>query len=231
MFRLCAKVNITKGIEFCARRSALRSFSLTTTSFTEVASLTPDAIGNDPLTLYGRKVPERKQYLMHGYTQLLDNPQLMVYQHNNFAVSEFRALQLAASKKGFKIRACRAGIMRAALKDSPFEAMSPLFGGPAFVFYNATQQEENVTSVANVKSMYDILSKQRKLLFLGAKIDTLLFSKESFLKLSKIGSLPQLQSQLLGALSSSGSRLTNLLDSESQVLVQLLKQHSETPQE
>lgn len=198
--------------------------------FSEVTSSTPAAPETGLLTLYGRKVSERKQYLMHGYTQLLSNPQIMVYQHNNFAVSEFRALQLAASKKGFKIRACRAGIMRAALKEGPFEAMTPLFGGPAFVFYNA-EPEASVSSLANVKAMYDILSKQRKLLFLGAKIDTLLFSKESFLKLSKIGSLPQLQSQLLGALQSSGSRLTNLLNSESQVLVQLLKQHSETPQE
>ncbi|KAI9296267.1 hypothetical protein K502DRAFT_302634 [Neoconidiobolus thromboides FSU 785] len=185
-----------------------------------------DLISNPPKTAFNRKVADRKLYLIQGYYERLQSPLVMVYQHNNLNVPEYRALQQQVAKLGCRVQTTRTGIMKTALRDSPFEAMRTLFNGPTLIIYAHDLKEGETTSSA-AKKVHDSLAKNKKLIFIGAKAEQFLFSEATFSHFMSLPSLQTLQAQLLGSLQVQPSRLISLLGQESQLLSRLLTQHKE----
>ncbi|RIA88725.1 hypothetical protein C1645_739166 [Glomus cerebriforme] len=211
----------------------IRSYSTTSSQSTSIKTfkLTPSSL--EILTLKNippPKAPQKKK-TKHGndfnslavylynlyYTQLHFNRLVFIAQHNNLNVQEQILLRRELKQKGAVLTAVRGSIFGAVIRQSIlYSNLLPLIVGPTCMIGSNVTDEENPRLVADI---FNIINKNKKLVLVGGKMDRSLLNLEEFQNVAKLPGLKHLQSELIGLLNSSGSRVVELLNQNSQSLV------------
>ncbi|OZJ03480.1 hypothetical protein BZG36_02748 [Bifiguratus adelaidae] len=170
-------------------------------------------------------VTTRRQYLFDKYRTLLQsNRFLLILQHNNLTVAELAKLRHdLAQYSNTELLVVRNGLFSASLKQSPFENLSPLVLGPTSVLASNISDADHPTAI---KDLINALSKQKKLVLLGGRLDNRLLNYQDLDRLTQIPGQQQLYAELLGLLQAPASRLTGVLQQSTQTLVAVLDQHA-----
>ncbi|KAK9722290.1 hypothetical protein K7432_002774 [Basidiobolus ranarum] len=164
--------------------------------------------------------PERKNFLHAEYLKRLESPVIVVLQHNNLTVPEFIEARAQLKKAGVKLQTMRTGILRVAIQKTPFENLTPLLYGPICFAY-----AEGADAPKAITSILELSNKNKKLNILGGKVENSLANIEDLTQISKLPSLEQMRSQLLGTLDQPGRTLHDMLNRHPQSLLQALTQH------
>lgn len=157
---------------------------------------------------------------------------MFIFQHNNLTVQEFTQLrqdlaQLVPSdqKATPRLTVIRSGIFGAVLRNTKYANLAPLVAaGPVCVLHTNAQDTEHPDLL---KRTIQAVSKNKKLLLLGGKIDNTLLTQEDVNKVIELPVLPQLQAELLGVIQAPARKLLNLLSSPAQQLHSVLDRRTE----
>lgn len=117
------------------------------------------------------------------------------------------------------------GIFNAALKQNA--SLSELRQGiceSCFVVYSNSTDKENPKLLPMVKK---ILGKYSQVMVFGGKVDNLVFSLDTFKKITEIPNKSELQAQIVGLLSLPSQKLLGTLKQSPMILCQLMTMHEE----
>ncbi|KAJ1918873.1 hypothetical protein H4219_002323 [Mycoemilia scoparia] len=186
------------------------------------------------VTKFNKPFSPRKQYLFNQYEKIFSqSPAVLIFQHNNLPESEWANIRRSLSKDknlcNAKILTIRGGIAKAVVRGTRLRNMKPLFNGPVCVVYwNATENDSNISIKDAVVGSVSVAEKTRKLVYLGGVVFDQLMDSTMIKKLAVLPTLDQSRGQLVGVLETPAQKIHRLLSSNQQRLVSILKQHSES---
>jgi large subunit ribosomal protein L10 len=187
-------------------------------------NISPTKAPQKKKTKHGNNFKSLAVYLYNlYYTQLHFNRLVFIVQHNNLSVQEQIILRRELKQKGAVLTATRGSIFGAVVRQSIlYSNLLPLVIGPTCMIGSNVTDEENPRLVADI---FNIINKNKKLILVGGKMDRSLLNLEGFQNVTKLPGLKHLQSELIGLLNSSGSRVVELLNNNPQNLVFTLDTH------
>ncbi|KAI8335182.1 hypothetical protein BC941DRAFT_378630 [Chlamydoabsidia padenii] len=154
--------------------------------------------------------PPRRSYLHEQYASLVKNHRVMfVFQHNNLTVKEFtqirQDLSSTTTTTPCKLTVLRAGIMASVLRTTEFANLEPLVTtGPTCVL---TTDDD-----VSLKSVTDILIKNKKMVLLGGKMDQTLLTQQDVIKIIQLPGLDHVRAELVGAIEAPARQLLRTLE-------------------
>ncbi|KAI9302881.1 hypothetical protein BJ944DRAFT_269262 [Cunninghamella echinulata] len=157
--------------------------------------------------------PPRRTYLYQQYESLIkENRVLFVFQHNNLSVKEFTQLrqELGTVEGPSKLTVLRTGIFGSVLRSTEYANLEPLVDGPSCVL---TTNAGDAEYPGLLKKITSILTKNKKLILLGGKIDQSLLTQNDVNKIIDLPGLDQLRAELLGTIESPARQLLRTLES------------------
>ena len=184
-----------------------------------------DALKNCKKSMKGNPVPQRKTWLFEVYKDVVPARAIFVIQNNNLTSNGLNELKREFRKSGFSVLMVRNSIFGAAVTEvepSANEFRNLLVGPSILVFTNASDQEAPNMLKDFTKTA---LKFKNKAMISGGKYDGLVLSADALESLSKLPNLSQLQSQLVGLLSSPAQKLVHTLGYVPSRLGQVLTQH------
>lgn len=158
--------------------------------------------------------PPRRTFLHNQYNDIIKNNRVVfIFQHNNLTVKEFTQLrqelgQLAGGPLA-KLTVLRSGVFGAALRETKFCNLEPLVNGPTCVLTTNVGDTEHPELL---KKSVELLSKNKKLLLLGGKLDNVLLTQADVLKVVELPSIEQLRAQVVGVIEAPVRKLLSTLE-------------------
>lgn len=139
-------------------------------------------------------------------------------------VKEFTQLrqelgQLAGGSES-KLRVLRAGVFGAVLRETKFANLEPLVSGPTCAFTTNVDDNEHPELM---KKAVELLSKNKKLMLLGGKLDNVLLSQSDVLKVVELPSIDQLRSQVVSVIEAPARKLLSTLEQPASGLSSVLE--------
>ncbi|KAI9230773.1 MAG: hypothetical protein DHS80DRAFT_28467 [Piptocephalis tieghemiana] len=166
-----------------------------------------------------RALPARKALFYEEYKAFIRDSQrpFLLAQHSNLTTAESLLLRRELGAVGAYMRVIRPAMIRAAARElNSQKDLIPLLHGPMCIIqWDAPLSSSSSSSdfpmppplnPAQVKATMEILSNHHKILLLAGKMEGQLIAGSSLQDFSNLPSLPTLQSQLLGTLSSIGGQ-------------------------
>lgn len=159
--------------------------------------------------------PPRRTFLHNQYNDILKNNRIVfVFQHNNLTVKEFTQLrqelgQLASHEQVSKLTVLRSGVFASVLRETKFANLEPLVNGPTCVLSTNINDAEHPDLM---KKSVELLSKNKKLLLLGGKLDNVLLTQADVLKVVDLPSIEQLRAQVVGVIEAPVRKLLSTLE-------------------
>lgn len=138
---------------------------------------------------------------------------MFVFQHNNLTVKEFTQLRQElgqlASEPVSKLTVLRSGVFASVLRETKFANLEPLVSGPTCVLSTNINDAEHPDLM---KKSVELLSKNKKLLLLGGKLDNVLLTQADVLKVVDLPSIEQLRAQVVGVIEAPVRKLLTTLE-------------------
>ncbi|CAG8767407.1 7374_t:CDS:1 [Cetraspora pellucida] len=117
----------------------------------------------------------------------------------------------------------RGSVLNAVIRQSViYQNLLPLIVGPTAIISSNVSEEENPKLVSDILK---IINKQKKLLLMGGKLDSLLLNVEDIELMAKLPNKKQLQAETVGVLSAQAARIVEILSKNPQCLVRCLEMH------
>ncbi|KAJ1968745.1 hypothetical protein IWQ62_001057 [Dispira parvispora] len=210
------------------------------------ASLLPRRVPLKTANSLNKPFNDRKKFLVDMYEQQLTSPVYLIMQNNNITVGEFNALRSALKEKCHplaQIGVVRSAMMKAVVRGTAFENLTPLFTGPVAIMYLdfkrlkmpfsdlANTDVETLDAMHILKSMVDIVRTERKLLLLGGKIDEQLLNLQLTQRMVSLPDRAVLHSQLVAGIFGPVQALHQTINQIPQSLVFALDQHQKNLEE
>ncbi|KAI7870477.1 hypothetical protein BDF14DRAFT_98659 [Spinellus fusiger] len=173
------------------------------------------------------KHPPRRSYLYNQYGSLINNNRvLFVFQHNNLTVKEFTHLrqELSLVQGPCKLTVLLSSVFGSALDNTIFSNMAPLISGPTCVLTTNASDEEYPDLLKNI---VQVLNKNKKMILLGGKIDTMLLTQENVTSIVQLPGLQQLRAELLGTIEQPARQILGVLESPAKQLHSVLDRRIE----
>ncbi|KAI8983005.1 hypothetical protein BDB01DRAFT_843332 [Pilobolus umbonatus] len=157
--------------------------------------------------------PPRRTYLHNMYENIIQkNRAVFIFQHNNLNVKEFTKLrqELGQLEGGnlSKLTVLRTGVFTATLRQTQYVNMEALISGPTCVLTINNSDSEHPLLM---KKAIELLSKNKKLLLLGGKLDDVLLTQNDVLKVVDLPSIDQLRAQVVGTIEAPARKLISTL--------------------
>ncbi|KAI9470650.1 MAG: hypothetical protein EXX96DRAFT_585262 [Benjaminiella poitrasii] len=171
--------------------------------------------------------PPRRTYLYNQYNEIIENNRaVFIFQHNNLTVKEFTQIrqQLTQLTDQAKLVILRTGVFSAVLRQTKYANLEPLITGPTCVL--STNIADDVQADL-LKKTVETLSKNRKLILLGGKVDDILLTQEDVLKVVDLPPLDQLRAQLVGVIEAPARKLLGTLEQPASELHSVLSRRIE----
>ncbi|KAG0743941.1 hypothetical protein G6F57_005599 [Rhizopus arrhizus] len=150
--------------------------------------------------------PPRRTYLYNQYNDIIQNNRaVFIFQHNNLTVKEFTQLRQDLKSEA-TLTVLRPSVFAAALRTTKYLNLEPLLSGPTCVLYSNADDSTDL-----LKTSVELLSKNRKLLLLGGKLDDHLLTQSDVLKVVDLPSLDQLRAQMVGVIEAPARKLISTL--------------------
>ncbi|KAI8347660.1 hypothetical protein BD560DRAFT_410956 [Blakeslea trispora] len=155
--------------------------------------------------------PPRRTYLHNQYADIIDNNRaVFLFQHNNLTVKEFTQLRQQLGDLGsIKLTVLRTGVFSSALRQTRYANLEPLVNGPTCVLSTNVADDEQPELM---KKSIEFLSKNKKLLLLGGKLDDVLLTQADVLKVVELPSIEQLRAQVVGVMEAPARKLLGTLE-------------------
>ncbi|KAI7905037.1 uncharacterized protein BX663DRAFT_501442 [Cokeromyces recurvatus] len=169
--------------------------------------------------------PPRRTYLYNQYNEIVENNQaVFIFQHSNLAVKEFTQIrqQISQITNQAKFTVLRTGIFSAILRQTKYANLKPLIAGPTCVL-----SLNKVEDPSALKKLVETMSKNKKLLLLGGKLDDVLLTQEDILKIVDLPPLNQLRAQLVGTIEAPARKLLGTLEQPASELHSVLSRRIE----
>ncbi|KAG1151625.1 hypothetical protein G6F37_004906 [Rhizopus arrhizus] len=165
---------------------------------------------NIPIRTYASKKatvhPPRRTYLYNQYNDIIQNNRaVFVFQHNNLTVKEFTQIRQDLNSNA-TLTVLRPSVFSAALRSTKYCNLQPLLTGPSCVLYSNADDSTDI-----LKKSVELLSKNKKLLLLGGKLDDILLTQSDVLKVVDLPSLDQLRAQVVGVIEAPARKLISTL--------------------
>jgi large subunit ribosomal protein L10 len=124
-------------------------------------------------------------------------------------VKEFTQLrQQLGDNASAKLTVLRSGLFSSVLRNTQYANLEPLISGPTCIFSTDMADTESAT----LKKSVETLSKNKKLLLLGGKMDQVLLTQEDVLKVVDLPSIDQLRAQVVGVIEAPARKLLATLE-------------------
>ncbi|KAI7897184.1 uncharacterized protein EV154DRAFT_541141 [Mucor mucedo] len=168
--------------------------------------------------------PPRRTFLHNQYTDVIKNNRaVFIFQHNNLTVKEFTQLrqelgQLAGGSES-KLRVLRSGVFGAVLRETKFANLEPLVSGPTCALTTNVADNEHPELM---KKAVELLSKNKKLMLLGGKLDNVLLNQSDVLKVVDLPSIDQLRAQVVSVIEAPARKLLSTLEQPASELSSVL---------
>lgn len=138
-------------------------------------------------------------------------------------VKEFTQLrqelgQLAGGPES-KLRVLRSGVFGAVLRETKFANLEPLVSGPTCALTTNVSDNEYPELM---KKAVELLSKNKKLLLLGGKLDNVLLNQSDVLKVVDLPSIDQLRAQVVSVIEAPARKLLSTLEQPASELSSVL---------
>ncbi|CEG72003.1 YmL10 [Rhizopus azygosporus] len=168
--------------------------------------------------------PPRRTFLYNKYSDIIQNNRaVFIFQHNNLNVKEFTQIRQGLSQiqggSETTLTVLRPSIFAAALRETRYLNLEPLLTGPTCVFYTNVSDNEHPELL---KKSVEMLSKNKKMLLLGGKLDDNLLTQGDVLKVVELPPLDQLRAQLVGVVEAPARKLISTLSQPSSELHSVL---------
>ncbi|ORX51976.1 hypothetical protein DM01DRAFT_1384231 [Hesseltinella vesiculosa] len=160
--------------------------------------------------------PPRRTYLHEKYASLIkDNRAMFIFQHNNLTVGEFTQLrqEMTSANGPATLTVIRSGVFNSALRETEYANLEPLVAGPTCVL---TTNAADAEYPDLLKTVTNVLTKNKKLLLLGGKLDKTLLTHDDVNKIVQLPGLDHLRAELLGTLQAPARKLLRTLESPAQ---------------
>jgi large subunit ribosomal protein L10 len=130
---------------------------------------------------------------------------MFVFQHNNLTVKEFTQIRQDLAGGASKLTVLRAGVMASVLRSTEFANLEPLVStGPTCVL---TTDDD-----ASLKSITDILTKNKKMVLLGGKMDRTLLTQDDVTRIVQLPGLDYVRAELVGTIEAPARKLLRTLE-------------------
>ena len=156
--------------------------------------------------------PPKRTYLHNQYNDIINKNRVMfIFQHNNLTVKEFTQLrqELGQLAGVSKLTVLRSGVFASVLRETKFANLEPLVNGPTCVLATNVSDSEHPELM---KKSVELLSKNKKLLLLGGKLDNVLLNQADVLKVVDLPSIDQLRAQVVGVVEAPVRKLLGILE-------------------
>lgn len=164
------------------------------------------------------KVSDKKKALAKGVESIFDSHKVVAVLHyNDMTANEWQDLRFDLSQKEARVKLIPTKISLRALDHSVYRNIVVLFSGPTALVYS-----NHTTAVSGVLAA---LAGHPKVELLGAVVEQEMVTRRGLQELASLPPLPQVQSQLVGVLSSVPSAVVGILQQAQRRLVTLLEQH------
>ena len=164
------------------------------------------------------QVSKEKKAIAKGVESIFSSHEAVAVLHyNDMTVNEWENLRMDLSQKEARVKVIPTKISKRALDQSIYRNIALLFGGPTALVYC-----HGVTALSGVLAA---LAGHPKVELLGAVVEREILTRRGLQELANLPKLPELQSQLVGILSSVPSSVVGLLQHPQRRLVTLLEQH------
>lgn len=164
------------------------------------------------------KVSDKKKALAKGVESIFDSHKVVAVLHyNDMTANEWQDLRFDLSQKEARVKLIPTKISLRALDRSVYRNIVVLFSGPTALVYS-----NHTTAVSGVLAA---LAGHPKVELLGAVVEQEMVTRRGLQELASLPPLPQVQSQLVGVLSSVPSAVVGILQQAQRRLVTLLEQH------
>jgi ribosomal protein L10 len=189
-----------------------------------------------------------KRILFTSYRDIFESsPLVCVAQHHNLSAYEWtqvkklfkeKSAQMNArlEKQGYntkwemKVLVAKSGVLKASVKGTEVENLSPLLTGPVALLYAAPVgglmqrgqlADYNLPELA--KTLLETVHGKSKMLLLGGKCENNLVTVEGLMRIQKLPGLHQMRSELVGTLEQPARTILSYLQQAPQLLVMNLE--------
>ncbi|KAI8065480.1 hypothetical protein BC940DRAFT_304212 [Gongronella butleri] len=166
--------------------------------------------------------PPRRTYLFEKYNALIkENRAVFIFQHNNLSVQEFTQLRQEMSQVAgpSALTVIRSGVFGSVLRSTEYANLEPLVSGPTCVL---TTNADDAEYPELLKSVTNVLLKNKKMLLLGGKLDQTLLTQADVTKIIELPGIDQLRAELLGTIEAPARKLLRTLESPAQQVHSIL---------
>jgi large subunit ribosomal protein L10 len=158
--------------------------------------------------------PPKRTYLHNQYGDIIKkNRAVFIFQHNNLTVKEFTQLRQVLGQlpggPSTKLTVLRSGVFSSVLRETKFANLEPLVSGPTCALATNVSDAEYPELM---KKSVELLSKNKKLLLLGGKLDNVLLNQADVLKVVDLPSIDQLRAQVVGVIEAPVRKLLGTLE-------------------
>jgi large subunit ribosomal protein L10 len=184
-----------------------------------------EAFKNAKKSMRGNQIPLRKTFLFQVYKDVVPARAIFVLQNNNMTSNAIQDLKRECRKSGFSVLLVRNSIFGAAVSDIEPSANTfrNLLVGPSILVYSNASDGESPNLLKDFNKI--ALKFKAKTMVAGAKYDGIVLSADALESITKLPNLLQLQSQLVGLLSSPAQQLVHTLGFLPSKLGQILNRH------
>ena len=171
----------------------------------------------------GNPVEARKIYWYEIYAKILNNSrQLFVIQNNNISAKNYKKLKCDLKEKGLECLAVKNGVFSAAARNLQHKNLGDLFQGPTLIWFSSLSDMEAPTMIKDVAA---IVEKTPNMLLVGASIDKLVLTADTFKEVKDLPPKSIIYGELLGLISYPSEAITNIMSHGPQILASTLDQH------
>ena len=164
------------------------------------------------------KISDKKKAIAKGVESIFNSHKIVAILHyNDMTANEWQDLRFDLSQKEAQVKVIPTKISQRALDCSVYRNITVLFHGPTALVY--------CDHTAGISGVLAALAAHPKVELLGAVVEEEMVTRRGLQELANLPPLPQVQSQLVGVLSSVPSTVVGMLQHTQRRLVTLLEQH------
>lgn len=164
---------------------------------------------------------EQKQAAVSAIRDVLENSEIVVLTQNaGLSAKATAELRVAMREGGVNYKVAKNTLTRLAIKGTRYENLADMLTGPTAL---ATSQDP----VAAAKVAAEFAKKNNKLLIVGGAMGSIVLDKAAVETLSKLPSLDELRSKIVGLLVAAPTKLAGILQAPARDLVGVTKAYGE----
>lgn len=163
----------------------------------------------------------QKEQDVSALSEALNTAEIVVVAHNTgLDAAANTEMRVTMREAGVNCKVAKNTLIKIAAKGTPYEAINDLFAGPTVLASSADP-------VAAAKAAAEFAKKNDKFVILGGAMGAMVLDKAAVEQLSKLPSLDELRSKIVGLLVAAPTKLAGILQAPARDLVGVTQAYGE----